>query len=66
MTLADTPSTRVRGGPVPARAGIGLRSPHHAGVLESPPDVGWLEVHTENYFHAGGPHATLYAAAALC
>jgi uncharacterized protein len=55
MTVADTSSTRVRGGPVPARAGIGLRAPHHAAVIELQPDVGWLEVHTENYFHDGGP-----------
>ena len=40
-------------GPVPARAGIGLRSAHHAAIAERP-DVGWLEAHTENYFHAGG------------
>jgi uncharacterized protein (UPF0276 family) len=40
-------------GPIPARAGIGLRSAHHAAIAERP-DVGWLEAHTENYFHAGG------------
>jgi uncharacterized protein (UPF0276 family) len=41
--------------PVPARAGIGLRSQHHAAIVQERPDVGWLEVHTENYFHDGGP-----------
>jgi uncharacterized protein (UPF0276 family) len=40
---------------IPARAGIGLRAPHYRDVLESRPDVGWLEVHSENYFGAGGP-----------
>ncbi len=40
---------------IPARAGIGLRPPHYEGVLESLPKVGWLEVHNENYFGAGGP-----------
>ena len=35
---------------IPARAGIGLRAPHFAEVLEQLPDVGWLEVHSENYF----------------
>lgn len=39
---------------LPSRAGIGLRSPHHREVLEAPPDVGWLEVHSENFFGAGG------------
>jgi uncharacterized protein (UPF0276 family) len=36
------------------RAGIGLRFPHGAGVLATRPAVGWLEVHSENYFGAGG------------
>lgn len=40
-------------GPVPARAGIGLRSVHHEAIAAQPP-VGWLEAHTENYFHDGG------------
>ncbi len=40
--------------PVPARAGIGLRAPHHRDVLERRPDVGWFEAHSENYFADGG------------
>ncbi|HET7203749.1 MAG TPA: DUF692 domain-containing protein [Steroidobacteraceae bacterium] len=40
---------------IPARAGIGLRSAHHAAIPRELPDVGWLEAHTENYFHDGGP-----------
>jgi uncharacterized protein (UPF0276 family) len=40
---------------IPARAGIGLRAPHYRDVLESRPEVGWLEVHSENYFGEGGP-----------
>jgi len=43
-------------GPVPARAGIGLRSDHHEAIAARPP-VGWLEAHTENYFHEGGTAA---------
>jgi uncharacterized protein (UPF0276 family) len=43
------------GRPVPAEAGIGLRSAHHAAFLEQRPRVGWIEVHTENFFHDGGP-----------
>jgi hypothetical protein len=39
---------------IPARAGIGLRAVHYIDVLETRPDVGWLEVHSENYFGAGG------------
>jgi uncharacterized protein len=40
-------------GPIPARAGIGLRSIHHDAVSPGLA-VGWLEAHTENYFHEGG------------
>lgn len=34
--------------------GIGLRAPHYRDFLRQPQPVGWLEVHTENYFHAAG------------
>jgi uncharacterized protein (UPF0276 family) len=40
-------------GPIPARAGIGFRSVHHQAFDERPA-VGWIEAHTENYFHDGG------------
>lgn len=47
---------------MPARAGIGLRAEHHADVLASRPDVGWLEVHSENHFApAGAAHSALDA-----
>ena len=43
--------------PVPARAGIGLRGEHYRDFDCRRPGVGWLEVHTENYFGDGGaPH----------
>jgi hypothetical protein len=29
---------------------------HHEDVAVRRPPVAWLEVHTENYFHDGGPH----------
>lgn len=34
--------------------GVGLRAKHYHEFLERRPDVGWLEVHSENYFGAGG------------
>jgi uncharacterized protein len=40
--------------PIPARAGIGLRAAHYRDVLQTCPPVGWLEVHSENYFGEGG------------
>ncbi len=42
-------------GPIPAKAGIGLRAQHYCEVLQRRPAVAWLEVHSENYFGDGGP-----------
>ena len=36
-----------------APAGVGLRFKHHEDLIEQKPDIGWVEVHPENYF-AGG------------
>lgn len=35
-------------------AGIGLRAQHYQDVLAQRPAIGWLEVHSENYFGSGG------------
>lgn len=55
MTRLDTRGVPL--GPIPARAGIGLRSIHHDALLREHPPVGWIEAHTENYFHDGGSAA---------
>jgi uncharacterized protein len=48
-----------------APSGIGWRHPHYAAVLEQKPRVGFLQVHSENFFGAGGAGlATLQAARA--
>ena len=41
--------------PIPARAGVGLKPEHWRDVLETWPDIGWFEVHAENFMEAGGP-----------
>lgn len=41
--------------PDPAKAGIGLRTPHFEALAESRPALSFLEVHSENYFADGGP-----------
>jgi hypothetical protein len=35
-------------------AGIGLRARHYAEFMGARPAAGWVEVHSENYFGAGG------------
>jgi uncharacterized protein (UPF0276 family) len=40
-----------------ALAGVGLRAPHYREFLDTRPALGWLEVHSENFFGEGGqPH----------
>lgn len=46
--------TESRSRPIPARAGIGLRAPHHREFLERQPTIPWVEVHSENFFAEGG------------
>jgi uncharacterized protein (UPF0276 family) len=45
----------------PTKAGIGLRFQHHQIVLDTRPDVAWMEVHTENYMGGGSPIRCLEA-----
>ena len=40
---------------LPPRAGLGLKAEHFMDVLQSLPDLGFFEVHAENYMVAGGP-----------
>lgn len=54
--------SRRANAPIPASAGIGLRFQHHRAVLVDRPAVGWLEVHSENYFGGGAAIAYLEAA----
>jgi uncharacterized protein len=39
---------------VPIRAGAGLKSQHYQSVIEDQPNIGWFEVHPENYMGKGG------------
>ncbi len=58
--LAAHPAGKRCASPVPACAGIGLKPEHLKDIVENPPDVGWFEVHAENYMGAGGaPHRFL-------
>jgi uncharacterized protein (UPF0276 family) len=40
---------------LPRRAGIGLKPEHFRDVLGTRPDIGFFEVHAENYMVGGGP-----------
>jgi uncharacterized protein (UPF0276 family) len=40
---------------LPRRSGVGLKPCHYRTILEARPDIGFFEVHAENYMGAGGP-----------
>jgi len=40
---------------LPRRAGVGLKPEHFREVLEQLPDLGFFEIHAENYMVDGGP-----------
>jgi uncharacterized protein (UPF0276 family) len=41
--------------PLPARAGVGLKPEHIDTILSEGPDIGFFEIHAENYMGDGGP-----------
>ncbi|PKO90216.1 MAG: hypothetical protein CVU16_10695 [Betaproteobacteria bacterium HGW-Betaproteobacteria-10] len=45
----------LRAGALPARSGLGLKPEHFRTILETRPDLGFFEVHAENYMVNGGP-----------
>lgn len=48
-------TTGAGGAQLPPRAGVGLKPEHFVEIVESRPDIGFFEIHAENYFVAGGP-----------
>lgn len=52
--MLNTPSL-ANDNRLPPRAGLGLKSEHFREVLQTQPDLGFFEVHAENYMVAGGP-----------
>lgn len=40
---------------LPPRGGIGLKPEHFREILEAHPDIGFFEIHAENYMVDGGP-----------
>jgi len=65
VPIPDTASLRVAA-PLPARAGVGLKPEHIDLILAERPDIGFFEIHAENYMGDGGPpHRRLEAIRAL-
>jgi uncharacterized protein len=49
------PSSSAARNFVPPRAGVGLKAECYRTIIEMRPDMGFFEVHAENYMGAGGP-----------
>lgn len=48
--------------PLPPAPGLGFKPQHFQAIRDNRPDLGFFEIHAENYLGAGGaPHATLGA-----
>jgi uncharacterized protein (UPF0276 family) len=52
VTLGDHRDTTLLGRP---RVGVGFKAEHFDPILDSRPELGFFEVHAENYMGAGGP-----------
>jgi len=44
-----------RPGSLPARSGLGLKPEHFRQIIDTPPELGFFEIHAENYMVEGGP-----------
>ncbi|WP_097302219.1 MNIO family bufferin maturase [Pseudomonas chlororaphis] len=55
VPLPLRPATQATASSLPQRAGLGLKTEHFRQVLREQPDIGFFEVHAENYMVAGGP-----------
>lgn len=65
MSVSSFSPARVAA-PLPNRAGVGLKAAHVQPILAERPDLGFFEIHAENYMGDGGPpHRRLEAIRAL-
>lgn len=49
---ASAPTSKIQ---LPSRAGLGLKPEHFQEILSTFPDLGFFEIHAENYMVDGGP-----------
>lgn len=55
MSTSPSAIPRASAESLPSRAGLGLKPGHVQVILDTLPDLGFFEVHAENYMVAGGP-----------
>lgn len=49
------PASPASGTGLPLRCGLGFKPEHFRALLETQPDIGFFEIHAENYMVEGGP-----------
>src|SRR5271169_6993721 len=54
MAAIQPPAPRIAA-PLPHRAGVGLKPEHIDQIIAERPDLGFFEIHAENYMGEGGP-----------
>jgi uncharacterized protein len=54
MSASPSSTSRIAAA-LPNRAGVGLKGEHVEQILNEPPDLGFFEIHAENYMGEGGP-----------
>lgn len=52
---SPAPSDLKHGASLPSRAGLGLKTQYLSHVVETLPEIGFFEIHAENYMVEGGP-----------
>ena len=52
-SVPNTVGATARG--LPARGGVGLKPEHFREILATGQDIGFFEIHAENYMVDGGP-----------
>ncbi|MCY4550951.1 MAG: DUF692 domain-containing protein [Defluviicoccus sp.] len=60
--MPASPPLSAEPSPVPSRAGASFKGEHAEAVFGDGPDIGWFEVHPENYMVAGGPRLAVLEA----
>lgn len=54
LPVDGTQVSEFDAGPIPVKAGVGLRHVHFREIVETKPEVAWFEGHSENFFGKGG------------
>lgn len=60
ILTSQMPTSRFKNVPLPNKTGVGLKAQHVDDIIKNNADIGFFEIHAENYMGAGGmPHAQL-------